>query len=131
MSPDAILVDAHGRIVFANSAARRMFAESADQPLGELTLAQLGLMSDVTRIIEEPSAHIDTVATRLDGSRFEVALRCMPMIYEGKDAIQVVARDISDRKRLEQQLAYQATHDALTGVSNRSALLAQPDDPLA
>ncbi len=45
--------------------------------------------------------------------------------------MQVVARDISDRKRLEKQLAYQATHDALTGVSNRSALLEHLEQALA
>ncbi|WP_169977264.1 GGDEF domain-containing protein [Tautonia rosea] len=31
--------------------------------------------------------------------------------------------DITDRKRIEEQLAYQATHDALTGLPNRSKLL--------
>ena len=34
----------------------------------------------------------------------------------------MVVRDISVRKTLEKQLAYQATHDTLTGVSNRASL---------
>ncbi len=34
-----------------------------------------------------------------------------------------VARDISDRKAVEERLAHQATHDALTGLPNRSAFL--------
>lgn len=131
MSPDAILVNIDGRIAFGNSAARRMFAEPADQPLVGLTLAQLGLGAESSEATADLGLRMDTVATRLDGSRFEVALRCMPMIYEGKEAMQLVVRDISDRKRLEQQLAYQATHDALTGVNNRSALLALLDDTLA
>lgn len=131
MSPDAILIDIDGEIAFANSAAHRMFAETEARPLRGLTLAQLGLASDAARMTEHPRERIDTVATRLDGTRVEVALRCIPMLFDGKEATQVVVRDISDRKRLEQQLAYQATHDALTGVSNRSALLDQLDHVLA
>lgn len=33
-----------------------------------------------------------------------------------------VARDVTDRKKFEEQLAYQAYHDALTGLSNRRML---------
>lgn len=131
MSPDAIMVEIDDRIAFANTAARRMFAESDAQRLTGLTLSQLGLTFEEACVTEDPSERIETVAVRLDGTRFEIALRCMPQIYDGKQARQVVARDISDRKRLEQQLAYQATHDALTGVSNRSALLELLDDSLA
>jgi diguanylate cyclase (GGDEF)-like protein/PAS domain S-box-containing protein len=34
-----------------------------------------------------------------------------------------IARDISDRKAVEERLAHQATHDALTGLPNRAAFL--------
>lgn len=34
-----------------------------------------------------------------------------------------IARDISDRKAVEERLAHQATHDALTGLANRAAFL--------
>jgi diguanylate cyclase (GGDEF)-like protein len=36
----------------------------------------------------------------------------------------MVVRDVSERKKLEKQLAYQATHDSLTGTSNRASLFA-------
>jgi diguanylate cyclase (GGDEF)-like protein/PAS domain S-box-containing protein len=131
MSPDAILVDIDGHIAFANSAARRMFAATASTGLVGLALPQLGIEGYITEITKDPGERIELLATKCDGSSIDIELRCMPMVYDGKSALQVVARDISDRKRLEQQLAYQATHDTLTGVSNRSALMALLDDVLA
>jgi diguanylate cyclase (GGDEF)-like protein/PAS domain S-box-containing protein len=131
LSPDAIMVQMDGRFTFANTAARRMFAEHSQRPLIGLTLNDLGLASDVARATEDPSERIETIATRIDGSRFEIALRCLPMSYDGKAAMQVVARDISDRKRLEKELAHQAAHDSLTGASNRRSLLASLSETLA
>ncbi|NDC08838.1 MAG: phosphodiesterase [Oxalobacteraceae bacterium] len=131
LSPDAIMLQMDGRLAFANTAARRMFAEHSQRPLIGLTLSDLGLASDVARATEDPSERIETIATRIDGSRFEIALRCLPMSYDGKAAMQVVARDISDRKRLEKELAHQAAHDSLTGVSNRRSLIASLSETLA
>ncbi len=131
LSPDAIIVQMDGQLAFANSAARRMFAETSQRQLIGLTMDDLGLESDVARATEDPTERIETIATRLDGSRFEIALRCLPMNYDGKPAMQVVARDISDRKRLEKELAHHAAHDALTGVSNRRALLASLSETLS
>jgi len=131
MSPDAILVDIDGHIVFANSSARRMFADTKSPDLIGLTMPQLGIEGDLTRITKDPGERIEMLAKKCDGSRIDIELRCMPMVYDGKSATQVIARDISIRKRLEQQLAYQATHDTLTGVSNRNALMCLLDDALA
>jgi len=131
MSPDAIMVQLNGQVAFANSAARRMFAESDHLQLTGLTMADLGLQADVASATEEPSERIETIARRLDGQPFEIALRCMPMTYDGKSAMQVVAHDISDRKRLEKELAHQAAHDSLTGVSNRRALISSLTETLA
>lgn len=123
MSPDAILVELGGSLVFANSTARRMFAENSGRQLLGLSLNDLGLQADVARATEHPSERIETIATRLDGSHFDIALRCMPMVHHGQAAMQIAARDISDRKRLERELAHQAAHDGLTGANNRTALI--------
>ena len=119
LSPDAIMVQMDGKLAFANPAARRMFAENNQRQLIGSTLNDLGLESDVASATEDPSERIETIVTRLDGSRFEIALRCLPMTFDGKAAMQVVARDISDRKRLEKEIAHYAAHDALTGGSGR------------
>lgn len=131
MSPDAIMVELDGRLAFANSAARRMFAEHDQRQLTGLTMTDLGLAAEVARATEDPGERIETIAKRLDGKHFEIALRCMPMTYDGTPAMQIVARDISDRKRLEKELAHHAAHDSLTGAHNRRALFNSLSDTLA
>jgi len=130
LSPDAILIASEGKIAFANSAARHLFLENDSQILNGLNLLEITAAkyrSQVTESIAtliqgaEPS-HSEEIALRLDGSPFEVSVKRAFVLYEGKPAIQMVVRDVSERKKLEKQLAYQATHDSLTGTSNRASL---------
>jgi diguanylate cyclase (GGDEF)-like protein/PAS domain S-box-containing protein len=132
LSPDAILIASEGQIAFANGAARHLFLENDSQILNGLNLLEItaaNYRSQVTESIAtliegaEPS-HSEEIALRLDGSPFEVSVKRAFVSYEGKPAIQMVVRDVSERKKLEKQLAYQATHDSLTGTSNRASLFA-------
>ncbi len=126
-SPDAILIEIDEKIVFANPAARALFRESEEKELLGRSLASLirraPSESTALLLITNPETETEEVAIRLDGSAFEVSVHRLSLIYRGQPAIQMLARDISNRKKLEYQLAYQATHDALTGAINRSALL--------
>lgn len=131
MSPDAIVVEQDGLLAFANGAARHMLAAREDAPLVGKGLDEFNLLGDAARAARHPGQAVETVALKTDGSTVEVSLSCVAIVYGGRRATQVVLRDISDRKRLERQLAYQATHDPLTGVANRTALLEQLDDTLA
>lgn len=47
------------------------------------------------------------------------------------DMAQALSVDIARREQIEEQLAYQATHDALTGLPNRSQLVEQLDQILS
>ena len=43
-------------------------------------------------------------------------------VVQVEDGVVAILRDISERKRLETKVQYQATHDALTGLANRTLL---------
>jgi diguanylate cyclase (GGDEF)-like protein/PAS domain S-box-containing protein len=127
LSPDAILIEVNGKIVFANPAARIMFRETEDISLSGQSLTSLirraQTETDALRLMINPESETEELAIRLDGSAFEVSVYRISLTHQGQPAIQMVARDISIRKKLEYQLSFQATHDPLTGINNRSALL--------
>ncbi len=137
-SPNSIMISCEGKIVYANSSARKNYRESATNTLIGKPLLSLTLSEDQHIIearlqsIHETSleGEIEETAVRLDGTTFFIAVRRHPMHHEGKEAILSVARDISFRKQLQQQLSYQATHDALTEISNRAHIMQCLDQAL-
>ena len=110
---DAIwTIDGSGIIRSANDASREL--------LGIATDAQIG----------EP---LDGFLTSIDGDaglvgRHDGAARLLVTnsVIDGKRGLTaVIAHDMTERVRFEESLAYQASHDALTGLPNRFSLLDQ------
>lgn len=130
-SPDAILVESEGRIVFANPAALRLFnTATPDGLLGRPlhSLAAPSYQKDAENEIKAvkdggPARTVEEQALRADGTTIDVSVTRLPIRYRGKPAIHMVARDISERKHLITRLHHQATHDALTGLPNRNLLM--------
>jgi len=69
----------------------------------------------------ESVAGQETTGLRRDGTSIDLSVTISPIYDEGGRVIgaSTVARDITDRKRVESRLAYLADHDLLTGLYNR------------
>ena len=129
-SPDAILqVDQQGRIALANSLAGEMFRCPEDALLGK-SVDELvpGRFRDRHQGYREHyqakptmrpmGSGLDLWARRVDGTEFPVDITLSPLDTKDGPQVMCVIRDITDRKRAEEDLRRQAqlieaSHDAI------------------
>lgn len=97
-----IVTDVNGRIIQANSASERLFGEALEGPLALRASDQVQELEIAGRVFNVRSGRLQT-DTGTPGTTW-------------------ILRDISERKRLERELLYQANHDSLTGLANYRAL---------
>lgn len=108
---DAIwTVDDDGAIRTANAAAARLCGIDATDQIGTIIDATLATTDGETSIV------------RADSSEIRVLVVSSIVDVGGERITIVIAHDISERARFEEQLEFQANHDPLTGLPNRYAL---------
>jgi PAS domain S-box-containing protein len=122
-SPDAILLQRHGRFVYANEAALRLFgATSPSQLLGK-TPYDVTPAADHERIrerIDQALTQPDTLTLleqrviRLDGTVIVTQLSTALIVDLGGPALQITLRDITEQKRVAR--ARQAQHEVVKAL---------------
>ena len=133
-STDCIVcIDEAGIIKTANPAASRLFNcaayELLDEPIakfitllaGESSGARLGALHGVIRECD---------ARTLDGEVFPVEISVSRVRLNSERLYTAIVRDIRERRAQQRKLQHQATHDSLTGLPNRAALLTHLDAAL-
>lgn len=73
----------------------------------------------------------DLKLRRMDGSEVDVEISASFIAHHGHDAVCFMVHDMTERKRFEERLVYEATHDTLTNLPNRNLLNDHLDRALA
>lgn len=142
-----LVVDGVGSVTSVNPAAERILGVSAAALVdGDGRAVHRIPMYDVSRRPIDPQDHpvAQTVRTgrpfhgsiigidRPDGRRTWLRVSCRPLDSDERHgtAILVSFSDITAEQVARERLTYRATHDALTGLPNRAAILNQIADSL-
>jgi hypothetical protein len=137
-SPDAIMVVCDERIVFLNPAALEMFgATDPEQMLGqrwEVTVhpderAEVAVRTELILAGKQPP-QAERRFLRLDGSTVYADSRVVAFLYEGKRAVQVIARDNMERKIAQEKLHAQEKQYRLLFEDNPSPMWVYDIDSL-
>ncbi len=126
-----LLIDpaADGLIVDANLAACRFYGYTREGfcrkhtwEINALGRQVLSIMSEVAKL---PGGHrpLNFVHRLADGSIRDVQTYASPLEMEGKRLMLCVVHDVTEQKRLKNELEYTASRDPLTGLWNRRHFL--------
>jgi diguanylate cyclase (GGDEF)-like protein/PAS domain S-box-containing protein len=124
---EAILMeDAQGILTFANPAAEELLGYTREELIGQ-HWTTIVPEDEREKVHQETAKRPVGIASRYEtallskeGKVIPVIVSARPLFEEGKFVgVLSALTDITERKRAEEQLAYMATHDPLTGVPNR------------
>jgi diguanylate cyclase (GGDEF)-like protein/PAS domain S-box-containing protein len=133
-----VLRDEAGFITYANNVFIRMM--QADEPSELLGRPYLDFVhpDDLAGSLNRIGQNILGIGSPLrehrlvglHGHTIFVESTGVPIAKGGRTYVMGVFQDITERKRLEEQLQYQATTDGLTGIFNRRHFMARADEEL-
>ena len=130
-APDAVFVlDDGGLILVVNDEAERMFGYRRDELIGQSIEC---LVPDDVRshhaghrrsFAAAPSRRsmgkVEVPARRKDGGELWIAVALSPLEIDGRKLVVSSARDVSERREMQERLRYLGSHDALTALYNRA-----------
>jgi diguanylate cyclase (GGDEF)-like protein/PAS domain S-box-containing protein len=131
-SPDGVIVtDRAGQVIMTNGRAAELTGLNTEEGVGKSALRFIAeqdrerFQSTIRNATGAMVTRNDeyTIA-RADGTSVPVEFS-ISVIAGGSDDVRIMAvfRDISERKRNEEEIRYLAFHDSLTGAATRSVLL--------
>lgn len=123
-----VCVDAAGAIQIANPAAARLLDRDAPAlmgtPIGRFLPALSGDLEKLAGSLFESQVVFE------GGQSFAVEIAVSRVDLDDERLYTAIVRDIRERKANELALEYRATHDALSGLPNRAALMAHLQNTL-
>ena len=132
LSPDGfIVVDRSGTILLANAAMEQLTGAGAEHRLKSQQVTELVSPDEVhklreclSRVFADPahSHRIDSLFLGSDGRLFPVEVNASYLHWEGRHAAQIIARDVTDRRRAQAELENRARQQAAVAELGQSAL---------
>jgi PAS domain S-box-containing protein len=116
LAPDAILVHRDGKIYYANASALRIFGADTYDELVKHNLLDLIVSEDrenartSVKTVEEGKTTVMTErrALRLNGQQWSLEAAGSPVRWNNETCVQVIIRDVTERKNSEEQLRQRA-----------------------
>ena len=111
-SPEAMFIHYQGRFVFMNLAAAKLLgAQHPEELYGQTALEFIHpeMRDTVAKRIENAWQHndnplIEELMVRRDGTTVLVEMVSVHLTYQGKESVLAIARDISEKKRMQDEL---------------------------
>jgi PAS domain S-box-containing protein len=109
--PIGIVIHNHGKLVFANAQAHMILGAKKSELAGTYVLNYvhpdyrdkiLDRLKEVAAVV--PAPMVEQKFVRLDGKVIDVEATAFPFIYKGAPSIQVIFRDITERKQAEARI---------------------------
>lgn len=134
LAPNAIYILQDGNFIFANEASARLFGYSSPQALIGRSIFDfvhpeyLPLVQERLKFLESETGneapHVRQKILRMDGSSIDIEVGSVSILYKGKKAIQVFAKDISEESRAKESLEL---FRKLMDQSNDAIFVADPE----
>jgi PAS domain S-box-containing protein len=113
-STDGVVIQQEGRVVYINAAGAKMVGvDDPSKVLGKSLKIDF-LHPDYEAFLQESAAKTSRICqpllerkfTRLDGKVIDIEVTAVPFLYKGQSAFQVIFRDITHRKKMEEALRH-------------------------
>ncbi len=108
LSPDAVIIHSDGKIAFANEACVNLCKASnifdlINKDIGDLMLPKsLNILNQNSDSISSKFLFQELKLRRLDGVIIDVTVLPNPIVFQNENAVQLVIKDISERKEAEE-----------------------------